>query len=443
MVRGRGAGAVSTEFETLEPDWLGVAEARDRILGAAAPLPSVDVPLEDAIGCVLASDLRARLTLPPWDNSAMDGYAVRGDDVEGAAPDAPSLLRVTGVLRAGEEPSTPVEPGTAVRIMTGAPLPPGADTVIRVEHTDRERAEAGVVRVRSDEDRGRHVRPAGEDVEEGTLLLDEGTEVGPAQVGALAAQGYDRIPVRRRPTVAILPTGDELVPLQEFDRIGGSGIPESNGPALAAAVRGAGCAARPLPVAPDRKDAILQGIKGARGTDVLVTTGGASMGEADLLKRVLDDEGFRLDFWRVRIRPGSPFSLGFLPGADEEPALPVFGLPGNPASAFVTFQVLVRPYLLALAGHRRVHRAVVTAEAGEALRSPARLTHFFRVTLDETGTVPVARMSGPQGSGLVVPTARARGLAVVDEGVEEIGAGDPVRVVLLDEGPGAREDAGY
>jgi len=439
----RGAGSVSTKFETLEPDWLGVAEARDRILESAAPLPSVDVPLEEATGRVLASDLRARLTLPPWDNSAMDGYAVRGDDVEGATQDAPALLRVTGVVRAGEEPSTAVEPGTAVRIMTGAPLPPGADTVIRVEHTDGEEAEAGVVRVRSDEDRGRHVRPAGEDVEEDTLLLGAGTEVGPAQIGALAAQGYARIPVRRRPTVAILPTGDELVPLEEFGRIDGGGIPESNGPALAAAVRAAGCAARPLPVTPDRKDAILQGIEGARGTDVLVTTGGASMGEADLLKRVLDDEGFRLDFWRVRIRPGSPFSLGFLPVAGEERPLPVFGLPGNPASAFVTFQVLVRPYLLALAGHRRVHRAVVTAEAGEALRSPARLTHFFRVTLDEIGTGPVARLSGPQGSGLVVPTARARGLAVVDEGVEEIGAGDPVRVILLDEGPGAREDAGY
>lgn len=432
-----------TRFETLEPDWLPVREALERILAGARPLPVTDVPLSECPGRVLARDLQARVTLPPWDNSAMDGYAVRGEDVEGATPDDPVELRVAGAVQAGDTGRPGVEPGQAVRIMTGAPLPSGADTVIRVEDTDAEESREGRVRIDSDRDVGRHVRPAGEDFTAGEAFLARGTRIGSGQVAALAAQGYARVPVHRRPVVAVMPNGDELASLDRFESVReGRAVPECNGPALAAAARRAGADPRLLPIARDERKSILERLDEAAGADVLVTVGGASMGEADLLKRVLAGRGFELDFWRIRIRPGSPFSLGTLP-VDRE-RLPVFGLPGNPGSAFVTFQILVRPYLMALAGHQRLHHASVRARAGEALRSPARLTHFFRVRLEERGEgPPEARLTGPQGSGLVQSLGRADGLAVVREGVETVEEGEELTVIHLNEGPGWQREPAF
>ena len=320
--------------------------------------------------------------------------------------------------------------------MTGAPLPPGADTVIRVEHTDAEEEE-GRVRINSDRDLGRHIRSAGRDARAGERILRAGTTVGHGQVAVLASQGYADVPVHGTPSVAILPTGDELAPLGEFDRVAdGEGIPESNSPALAAAVRALGTEARALEIAGDSRESILAGIRQARSADVLVTIGGASMGEADLLKRVLADEGFELDFWRVRIRPGTPFSLGFLPGEDGRDRLPVFGLPGNPGSAFVTFQVFVRPFLLAMAGHRALHRPLLRARAGERLASNEDLTHFLRVELTEQHPHPVAHLTGSQSSGLVQSLGWADALAVVPEGTASVDQGDLLDVLLLGDGPG-------
>lgn len=432
-----------TRFETLEPDWLPVGEAVKRVLRDAAPLPEEKVALDRAGGRVLARDLPARVTLPAWDNSAMDGYAVRGKDVAGAAEDAPVELTVSGVVRAGDPPAEAVKAGTAVRIMTGAPVPPGADSIIRVEDTDGEEVE-GQVRIHSDRDRERHIRPAGRDASAGDTILRKGTTIASGPVAALASQGYERVPVHRAPTVALLPNGDELAPLGAFEAVQeGRAVPESNSPALAAAARAAGATPLPLGIARDEPESILERLDRAGEADLLVTIGGASMGEADLLKRVLAERGYEVDFWRVRIRPGSPFSLGFLPGDGDR--LPVFGLPGNPASAYVTFQVLVRPYLLSLAGHRRVHRPVVRARASEELRSPDRLTHFFRVVLEPSTPQdpPRCRPSGPQSSGLVRSLAGADGLAVVPEGTERIGEDEEVTVILLGEGPGWREDPGY
>ncbi len=433
-----------TGFERREPDWLPVGAALERILAHAEALPVEELPLADAGGRALARDLGARVTLPPWDNSAMDGYAVRGDDVEGATEEDPVALRVSAVVQAGQpRPEASVEPGEAVRIMTGAPVPPGADTVIRVEHTDAEEGEQGVVRIRTDRDRGRHIRPGGQDVRAGERLLRAGRAVGPGQAAVLASQGYATVPVHEVPTVAILPNGDELLSLDAFDEIreGGASIPESNGPALAAAIRSLGARPRLLEIARDTRESILARLEEARGADALLTIGGASMGEADLLKRVLSDVGYEVDFWRVRIRPGSPFSLGFLPTEGDEGPMPVFGLPGNPASSFVTFQILVRPFLLALAGHRRVHRPVLRARAGEPFASKAHLTHFFRVKLEERDPLPVARLTGPQSSGLVQSLGIADALAVVPEGSEGAEQGEVFDVVLLGDGPGWSAEA--
>ncbi|HZD05823.1 MAG TPA: gephyrin-like molybdotransferase Glp, partial [Longimicrobiales bacterium] len=416
-----------------------------RVLAAVTPLAADEVPLEAALGRALAGPLTARATLPPWDNSAMDGYAVRAVDVREATPESPVRLTVTGGIRAGELPEQrAVEPGHAVRIMTGAPLPAGADSVIRVEDTDGERGTAGVVEVRASRDAGRHVRPGGQDMEAGEVVLPEGTSLTPGAVAVVAALGYARVPVVRRPRVAVMSSGDELRTPADFDDVvSGRGIPETNGPALLAGL--AACGAEPvaLGVARDEEEDIRSRVRSGLGADLLVTSGGASMGEADLVKRVLEGMGLEVGFWRVRIRPGSPFGLARLPRPDAPSGLPVLSLPGNPASAFVTFQLFVRPAVLRLGGHRRVHRRVVTATAGEPLRSTPRLTHFHRVVLEGEPDTPTVRLTGPTGSGLVRSLGLADGLAVVPEGRASVEAGEPVDVILLDDGPGSRESPGY
>ena len=432
-----------TRFEAREADWISVAEAERRILAAAVPLPSERVPLLAALGQALAQPVTARARLPPWDNSAMDGYAVRAGEVTPATAERPVSLRVVGEAPAGVRIARAVGSGEAVRIMTGGPLPPGADSVIRVEDTDREEGEPGVVRIRSSRDAGKNVRPGGQDMRPGDVVLVAGTSVGPGQIGVAAAAGHATLEVHRRPRVAILSSGDELRGADHFDDVArGDGIPETNGPTLQAAAQEAGCLGPPPGLARDDPASIRERIDEAREADVLVTSGGASMGEADLLKRVLDEMGFELAFWRVTLRPGSPFSFGWLAQPGGGP-LPVFGLPGNPASAFVTFELFVRPFLLRLGGHRRVYRRVLTAVAGEALPSAPRLTHVHRVVLEEDGGEAVARLTGPQGSGLVSSLGSAQGLAVVPPGVGGIPRGEPVRVILLEGGGGVSEGPGY
>lgn len=421
----------SPEFEIRVADWLTAEEAQRRTLERCTPLEGETVPLSEALGRALAEDFHADATLPPWDNAGMDGYAVRADDIAGAAPSSPVSLRVAGVVHAGEAPSAPVGPGEAIRIMTGAPVPPGADSVVRVEDTDAE-AEAGTVRILKDRDSHGNVRPGGQDMRPGDHVLHRGEAVHHGTVGVLASLGKDSVFVGRRPTVALLTTGDELRGPEAYDDVrAGAGVPESNGPMLAAAVSSAGGVPRLFPAVPDQADALRQAIDQASDADMLVTVGGASMGEADLVKRVLDDAGFRQDFWRVRMRPGSPFSFGWLPRDGTD--LPVFGLPGNPSSAFVTFELFVRPFLLRMAGHTRIHRRMLSCVTGEEFRGGKRLL-FLRVRLE--GSPIRAHLTGPQNSGLVRSLAVAQGLAVIPPN-QVIDAGDPVEVLLLDPGPAA------
>ncbi len=436
MATGKPPGPT---FESRTPDWLALDEARARVLASARPLEIERVPLTEALGRALAEPATASATLPPWDNSAMDGYAVRADDVSGASEAAPVVLPVAGLLRAGDVPTRPLERGQAIRIMTGAPLPAGADSVVRVEDTDRE-STPGMVRILADRDCGRHVRPAGQDMVAGDLVLERGTSIHAGTIGVLAALGRAEAMVHRRPLVGIVATGDELRPPERYDDVrSGVGIPETNGPMIGALVARAGAIPRYLGVAPDAPDALhdllVEGLDG----DAIVTLGGASMGEADLAKSVLDGMGFRQDFWRVRIRPGSPFAFGWLPGRRGD--LPVFSLPGNPASAFVTFEVLVRPFLLRLMGHRRVHRRVMRCVAGEEMAAPGRRSYLLRVEVDSSRVPPVAHTVGPQGSGLVRTLSAAQGLAVVPENVESLAEGEELDVMLLDDTTSSVEPA--
>lgn len=416
------------EFERRAADWLSPAEAERRILRGCEPLPAETVPLLESVGRALADDIVAEARLPAWDNAGMDGYAVAGRDVAGASPESPVALRVRRSVLAGGAVGLPLESGEADRITTGAPVPPGADSVIRVEDTDSE-ARPGQVLIFRDRDGGRNLRPAGQDVRPGDTVLTRGQPVHAGTVGVLAALGRERVSVSRRPTVAIVTTGDELRPLDEWaEGGGGSGVPDSNGPMLAACAEAAGAVPHPFgPVADER--AALRGAFGhTLRADVLVTVGGASMGEADLVKRALDDLGFHTGFWRVRMRPGSPFAFGWLPSAGR--SQPVFSLPGNPASSYVTFELFVRPFLLRLAGHRRIHRRRVRCVAAEEFRG-SDLTLFLRVRLASEGAEIVAHSTGPQGSGLVRGLAEAHGLAIVPEG-RSVAAGAHVDVILLD-----------
>jgi molybdopterin molybdotransferase len=422
---------VTRSFESRTADWLGVEEALARIMGAARPLEERRVALADAVGSALATDVVSDVTLPPWDNSAMDGYAVRAQDVRGATVDAPVRLGVTRQVRAGDPPGAPVREGEAVRIMTGAPVPPGADSVVRVEDTDAE-ITAGSVLIRDDRDAGQNVRPAGQDMRPGELLLSRGHRVTPGSVGVLAAAGLGGVCVHRPAVVAVLTTGDELRGADRFDDVrAGEGVPDSNGPMLAAMITDAGGTPLRLPIAADDPEVLAERLGDAADADVLVTIGGASMGEADLVKRVMDELGYEPDFWRVRMRPGSPVGFGWLPRGERRQ--PVFSLPGNPASAFVTFEVFVRPFLRRLGGHARTDRRRITCRVTGPISTPAKLTHFLRVAVDGHGQDATVRLTGSQGSGLVSGLAKTEGLTIIPEEVTGLKEGDEITVMLIRE----------
>ncbi|GJG85276.1 molybdopterin molybdenumtransferase MoeA [Gemmatimonadetes bacterium T265] len=429
---------------------LAVDDALAAVLAAAPggplggrPLRAERVALGDALGRVLAADVRAGWDVPPRANASMDGYAVRAADAAGARPDAPARLRVVGEAPAGRPWGGTVGAGEAVRIATGAPVPAGADAVVRVEDTDAA-DDGGTVLVRDGRDARetdtagggarRNVRPAGEDLRAGSVAARAGTAVTPGVVGVLAAAGAAHVDVVRRPRVAIVASGDELVALDDLARArAGDATVNANAPALAALVRAAGGEPVDLGVAPDTPEGVRARIAAARdaGCDVVLTSGGVSVGPRDLVRPAVEALGGRLDFWRVRMRPGGPLAFGTLPAPDGT-ALPWFGLPGNPVSTVVTFAVFVRPLLRALAGDARPFRRVLRAAAGEPLRTAAPLTHFLRVTLatDDAGGL-VARLTGPQGSGLLSSVAAADALAVVPAGAREVPAGAPVRILPL------------
>ena len=338
----------------------------------------------------------------------------------------PVSLTVVGRVLAGEPFDRAIDSGEAVRIMTGGPVPRGADSVVRVEHTDREEV-SGTIQILEGGDVGRNVRPGGQDWEEGNPVLSAGAMLTAGRIGVLAAAGVAEPAVFKRPRVGLLPTGDELFDITTSHPSGA--VPESNSHALAAQAIEAGADPVRLPIAVDEDAALRGALAGASTFDALVTIGGASMGEGDRVKRVLDQMGYSSLFWRVRIRPGSPFSFGLLP--TDSGHVPVFGLPGNPASAFVTFEVFVRPFLRRIGGFRETRRPTVRLRAGEAMHTAAHLTQYLRVRLEDGPRVDRVYLAGPQGSGLVSSLGIADGLAVVPENVETVQPGESVDVMLL------------
>ncbi len=409
---------------------LGPLQASARILDGVGALEGVTAPLAEAGGRALASPVRARATLPPWDNAGMDGYAVHAADVRGASRDAPCRLPIVATIAAGKAPPRALRRGEAMRIMTGAPLPEGADSVVRVEDSDG--AAAGEVTLLDDRDAGRNVRPRGEDIAEGALALDAGTVLGPAQVAFLASVGAASVEVHRAPRVAVLSTGSELVSLAQFDEVGRSGrIVDSNNWALAGLARSAGAEVIAMGVAADDPAEIAARLReAAAGADVVITSGGVSMGAFDHLRGALVEAGGSLEFFRASIRPGGPLSYGRIGKARW------LGLPGNPVSAIVTFELFARALILRLAGHRRLFRRPVPVVVGESIAIAAPLTHFLRARLSVgSGGTLRAQLTGAQGSGLLHSMAHSDALLVVPPGRPRVEAGEELHALVLGDAP--------
>lgn len=418
--------------------WLSVAEARSAILADVRPLPAERRALLHALGHVLAEELRAPLDLPTCDNSAMDGFAVRGADVRGASAERPVRLPVVGEVRAGALPERAVGAGEAVRITTGSPLPEGADCVVRIEHTAPDGADA--VLVLRDDDAGHNVRRRGEDVRAGDLVLPVGTVLGAGPLAVAASLGRAQLSVVRRPVVGVLASGDELVEVDGFAEVAaGRRIVSSNSYALAAQLAEIGCEARLLGIAHDTPQSLRTHLEAAAGCDALVTAAGMALGEHDLMRAVLGELGLELGFWRVRMRPGSPFGYGRVAALG---GIPWFGLPGNPVSAMVTFEVLARPALLRLAGHAAVFRPTLRVRLLDDYRAAPGLTHFARARLSRgPDGEPRAALTGPQGSGVLTSMAHADALLVIPP--ERAGAAAGERLTALRLTAGLQAEAEY
>jgi molybdopterin molybdotransferase len=404
---------------------LSAAEAARRILDDVRRQPALRVPLDDALDSVLAEDIVSPIDIPAWTNSAMDGYAARGDDVRGASAEEPVRLRVVEVLPAGVFPTRRIEAGETARIFTGAPLPDGADTVVRQEDTDEGAETVTIVR---DRDVGVNFRRVGEDIRRGATVLTAGMTLGPAPLGVLASLAVAQPLVYRRPRVAILGSGDEIVDVDQPEEIlSGRKIASSNTHTLVALVRQAGGEPVNLGIARDTPESLREHFRRALDCDLLVTTAGISVGDHDYVRSVLDELGAVQRFWKLRMRPGAPVGFGLLGG------IPWIGLPGNPVSTMVTFELFVRPAIRKMCGHPLPFRRAVPVRLAEPVSVRPKLQHFLRAIVYESPGGPEARLTGPQGSGILTSMVLANALLVLPEGQFETPAGASVQAIRLDD----------
>jgi len=405
---------------------ISVEEALEGILARVSVLGDERVPILAALHRVLDETVTARLDIPPWPNSSMDGYAVRSADTLGATPERPARLPLGGRVAAGGVAERALRAGEVFRIFTGAPLPDGADGIIPQEDVT---AEGDTVVIRRRVAPGECVRPRGEDMRAGETALERGRVVGPAEIGLLATLGHHPVRVVRRPVVGILSTGDELVDLP--GALGPGQIPNSNTFSLMAQVLEAGGEPVSLGVARDRLDDIVERLSWGRDCDVLISSAGVSVGEHDLVKAALLGLGAEQHLWLVNMRPGKPVTFATIP-AGARGALPVFGLPGNPVSAMVTFELFVRPAILRMGGHARLSRPVISARALAPVPNPGRRRGYLRVALTRGDGGIGARLTGDQGSGILGSMVAADGLAIVP-GDTTVAPGEDVQVMLLRE----------
>ncbi|MGH2635719.1 MAG: molybdopterin molybdotransferase MoeA [Actinomycetota bacterium] len=397
-----------------------VEEAREAVLEKISPLQPLELPLTEAYGCVLARDVVADVDIPAFASSAMDGFAVRSAEVAGASPTAPVELRVTGRALIGQRPEGTVGGGEAMRIATGAPIPAGADTIVPIENCE---LHGDAVRILAGPPEGRHIRPAGEDVRAGDQLIPAGRRLQAPELGLLATAGASHPLVRPRARVVVLSTGDELIPPSQSPDFGQ--IRDSNAYTLFAAVREAGAVPMLAGIVRDDvdalKDAVLSHLVQA---DAFVSSGGVSVGERDVVKAAFFRRG-ELDFYQVAMQPGMPQGFGHIEGK------PYFGLPGNPVSVFVSFEVFIRPALMKMMGRRSLYRPEITARLEDAVSGPRGKLQFARVRVRRTTDGWVAAPTGGRGSNLISTVTRANALAMIPPGVETVEAGGEVRAMLF------------
>jgi molybdopterin molybdotransferase len=407
-------------------------EARERVLSKMHPLPPIEVPTRDALGLAAAERVIAPEPMPPFANSAVDGFAVRSSDLDGATHERPVLLHVVGARPAGRAEPVTLGPGQAIRIMTGAVIPDGANAVVMLEDTDawderaeRSRPATDQVRVHASPRSGQHIRTRGESIETGAAVLERGQVVRAPEIGLLLSVGVHRLSVHPLPRVAVLSSGDEIVPADEEPRAGM--IRDSNRPALLAALHRRGFPVLDLGLVPDDETRLREAVRrGVREADFVITSGGVSVGDRDLTHRVLSRLG-SVEALKVAMRPGKPQVFGEIEG------VPVYGLPGNPVSSLVVFDVFVLPALRKLSGRHEVLRPLFTARLAEPIHRKGGRTEFVRIRLAVQDGAWVAQSTGPQGSGVLSSMTRANGYAILPAHLEHLEAGAAVRCMLWED----------
>ena len=408
---------------------ISVEEALDRILSFIQVLDIEEKPVLDCLGQVLAQDVYADIDIPPWDNSAMDGYAVKAGDTCGASKSFPRVMPVVSEVAAGSIADKELEPGTVIRIMTGAPLPEGADAVVKYEDTDELTCQSSLsqIGILLEVNKGLNVRPRGEDIAKGTLVLKNGTTLRPAEIGVLASLGHTTVSVIRRPIVSVLATGDELV--EAGQPLLPGKIYNSNTYTIAAEVLRYGGIPKFLGIGRDSIESLNNKIDQSLSSDMLITCGGVSLGNYDMVKDVLAERG-EIALWTVRMKPGKPSAFGMIRAGEKR--LPHLGLPGNPVSAMITFEQFARPAILKMLGKKDLAKPTVQAIMDEAVKNTDGRRLFARVIVTKVGEEYHARLTGAQGSGILTSMAKANGLAIFPEDISGFKVGDKVLVQMLD-----------
>ncbi|OGN97739.1 MAG: molybdopterin-guanine dinucleotide biosynthesis protein B [Chloroflexi bacterium RBG_13_51_36] len=415
---------------------ISVEEALQKVLSYVEVLEPEQKPILECLGQVLAEDIYSTVNVPPLDNSAMDGFALRAEDTHGASEASPRYLAVTGEIAAGSLPTTKVRPGTAIRIMTGAPLPKGADAVVKFEDTDEVSRKSSTkdlsqIGILCQAKKGLNVRRRGEDIPKGKLILEKGTVLRPQEIGVLAALGHSTASVIRRAIVAILATGDELVGIDQPLTPGK--IHDSNNYAIAAEVYRYGGVPRILGIGRDSVDSLSEKIAEGLDADMLITSGGVSKGDYDMVKDVLAEHG-EIGFWTVCMKPGKPLAFGVIKKTvgRKRREVPHLGLPGNPVSSMITFEQFARPAILKMMGKKMLIKPTIRAIIEDDIANTDGRRLFARVIVTRRGGQYHASLTGPQGSGILTSMARANGLAVIPESSKGAKAGDMVEVQMLD-----------
>lgn len=410
---------------------ISVEEALKKILGYIDVLEAESTPILNCQGQVLAEDIYAGFDVPPLDNAAMDGYAILSKNVKGASEKSSRFLEIIETVPAGSIARKKVTTGKAIRIMTGASVPEGADSVVPFEFTDegKQKLSSGKIGILSEVEPGWNIRCAGEDIAKGSLVLSKGTVIRASQVGVLASLGIGKVKVIRRPVVAILATGDELI--QVGKPLPPGKIYNSNSYSTAALVKRYGGIPRLLGIAKDREDSVVAKLKDGLDADMLITSGGVSVGDYDVVKDVLASQG-EISFWKVRMKPGKPLAFGRIKGVKKY--IPHLGLPGNPVSSMVTFEIFARPAILKMMGKKALDKPEISAVMSDSIINTDGRRIFARAMIEKRNGKYLARLTGPQGSGILTSMSSANGLVIVSEDKEKVESGDTVKVMMLDWG---------